>query len=105
MTHRKLTPELLARAKMNQYQLNTGVVRATDEKTSKLRVMVSGSYSDDWGDCIGLGFMSDMEPGLWHVAHLSPARARIVAYQLLERAKRMEKEEPSSVDIDTEDAL
>lgn len=100
---RKKQKALLERAKMTVYQLNTGVVIATDRETSKLRIMVSGSYNTDYNDCIGVGFMSELDLGKWQVMSLSPTRARILAYELLDRADIMEEEYPEARDIDKAD--
>jgi hypothetical protein len=92
---------LLARAKMNIFQWNTRVVRSTDDS---FRVQVGGAYENHWGDCVSIGVRHPKDPpGEWRVAHFSPARARLIAEHLTMMADHLEKEEPTSMDIDKEE--
>lgn len=100
---------LLKRADMNQYQFNTGVVVSTDSTSNypnkpplDFRIAVNSAISNDWGDCIAIGFYDPTVKG-WRYGHFSPARARLIAQNLVDRAEYLEKEEPSSVDIDRDD--
>jgi hypothetical protein len=91
---------LLARAKMNIFQWNTRVVRPTDDSFS---VMIGGAYDNHWGDCVSIGVRNPKDPpGEWRVSHFSPARARLIAEHLNQMAAYLEKEEPTSMDIDKE---
>lgn len=92
---------LLERAAMNEYNLNTGVIRPTVQ--GEPRVMVSSSMDRDWGDTICLSTMSENEPGMWKPSHFSPARARLIALHLITRAEELERREPSSKTIDRDE--
>ena len=89
---------LLDRAAMNVFSLNTGVVLSTG---GEARVRVSSHVDRDWTDCLTLSWHPENGPkGVWQFAHFSPARARLIALQLIERAEAIERFEPSSMTID-----
>lgn len=91
---------LLERAKMNVYQWNTGVVRDTPSTPPHpnmpagpdLRILVGGSLERDWGDCVGVAFFRPSDKS-WSYAHFSPARARLIAAMLVEKAEALEERE------------
>ena len=93
---------LLARAKMSVFQWNTGVVRPTGPG---FRIQVARSFDPNYNDCVGISVRFDSDaPGIWYYTSFSPARARILAEQLLLMAEHIEKNEPSSMNIDEEKA-
>jgi hypothetical protein len=95
---------LLKRAAMNIFQFNTRVVRATDRRRDH-RVLVTTPFQEGYDDCVGIGFRTAGDgPGIWHVGAYSPARARLIAYQILSHAAYLERTDPGLDTIDEEDA-
>lgn len=93
--------KLIERAGMDIYQNNTGVVRSTDDSFA---VMVTTAFEPSHGDCVSIGIKwPDSDPGVWKVAHFSPARARLIADHLLRHAKRLEASDPGMSKIDWDD--
>lgn len=89
---------LLKRAGMDEFQLNTGVVRATAQDG---RIGITSSFDRDFGDCVCIQWRQENDPpAQWRVAHYSPAKARLIALLLIERAEAIEKRE-GAFDIDT----
>jgi hypothetical protein len=81
--------DLLKRARMDLYQFNTGVVRATD---GDWRIAASSStHEPEWGDCVHVQVYKEKDK-FWNSMHLSPARARILALILVEAAARKERQ-------------
>lgn len=79
--------ELYKRAALNMR--DTGVTYSTDGVG---RIQVTGARENDLGDCLSIGWMPEGgERGLWFVAHFSPARARIIARNLILRATLLEE--------------
>lgn len=83
---------LLAKANMNELQFNTGVVMSAD---GTFRVATVSGHPP-WGDHVALGTFEEGQAlgGVWHVAHFSPARARVIAQLLIQQANRVEGEQP-----------
>lgn len=92
--------DLLSRSGMDRFKFNTRVIQSTD---GKFRVQVSNAIENAWGDCIGIGVMMEDSPPYWYFAHFSPARARLIAYHLLEHAKLLERSDPGMRRVSTED--
>lgn len=92
--------KLLKRAGMNEYQYNTRVVVSTPTDDSR-RISIGGmNYDNNWGDCISLSVLLNVESRTWDVMLFSPARARLIANYLIEQADIMEKADPDSMEID-----
>ena len=91
--------KLLDRAAMTEQELNTGVVRSTPPDDD-FRISITSSHDSMWGDCVQIGFRQESDGhGIWHVGLYSPARCRLIALQLLHRAKVIEERE-SALTID-----
>jgi hypothetical protein len=89
--------KLLKRASMTKHDYNSGVTRSTD---NSMRIMVT-SGRGDWKDCLGIQFRGERSPAdEWHHMNVSPARARIIANQLLEQANRYEHGDLDTSGID-----
>lgn len=101
--HRAKQETQLSNAAMTTYDLNTGITIATDHAG---RVGVGSSSDSIWGDCVRLEYMIEGQRG-WFRSHFSPARARLIAQQLLMQAEFIEKrygvkriDEPNRFDND-----
>lgn len=69
---------------------DTGVTYSTDGVG---RIQVTSAICPDLGDCLTIGYMNETGPrGHWNMAHFSPARARIIARDLIRRAVLLEKD-------------
>lgn len=88
--------ELLARGAMTKTDFGCHVVRSTDQQG---RVMVSGYTDPDWTDCLSLSFLQEGTKE-WRYLHFSPARARLIAKMITERADYLEKHDPGLNCID-----
>lgn len=87
ISRQRLTP-LLKRAAMSIYEWNTQVIRSTD-KTDR-RICVSSNPIDRlWADCISLQ-INNVDKTWSEIAVLSPARARLLAEQLILKAEAKE---------------
>ena len=89
--------ELLARAGLDYYLGNTGIILSTD---GNFRVGVKSAIDNRYGDCVSIEVMFENEPGLWHCSHFSPARARLIANALNARADYLEANDPGMRCID-----
>jgi hypothetical protein len=95
----KKLKELLARAGMSIFDYNTSIVLGTDHKG---RVGTSVAFDHQWGDCVAITY--NIEGGReWFVTHVSPAKARLLAMKLIERADYLEKRDGLNK-IDTDSA-
>jgi hypothetical protein len=90
---RKAELELLPRAAMNVYELNTGVILPTHTVNDD-RILISQASDDAWADCVSILFRKNGDDdGVWYGGHYSPARCRLIAMELLRRAEEIEKRE------------
>lgn len=92
MVKAKHLTELLARAGMDEYQYNTGVVRNTNSAELDFRIGVSPGVDAKWRDCITITVNNPktLTDHTWTGAHFSPARARLIASHLLRVAEAIE---------------
>ena len=82
---------LLASAKMTVFELNTSVYLSED---TTLRVGSSHGMLPLQADRVRIKFRVENFPGApWYDGHLSPARAKMFAYDLLRRAEYAERNE------------
>lgn len=80
--------ELYKRAALDMR--DTGVTYSTDGVG---RIQVTSARENDLGDCLSIGWMPEAgQRGLWFAAHFSPARARIIARNLILRATLLEEQ-------------
>jgi hypothetical protein len=71
---------------------DTGVTYSTDGVG---RILVTNAICSGLGDCLTIGYLRENDGsvlGHWYLAHFSPARARIIANDLIRRATLLEKE-------------
>jgi hypothetical protein len=79
--------ELFQRAALSS--TDTGVTFSTD---GMARVAISPAFDSGLGDCLTIQWMHETDPGHWYYAHFSPARARLIARELIRRAALLESE-------------
>jgi hypothetical protein len=61
---------------------------------------VSQYIDPKWTDCLTLQFLPEGQRG-WFYMHFSPARARLIAKLLIDRADRLEHSDPGMKCIDS----
>jgi hypothetical protein len=88
--------DLLKRAAINIYDFNTSVNLSIDDT---FRIAVKTGHGE-FGDCVEIQIMHEKNPGPWYCANFSPARAKIIALQILARVEHLEKNDPGMKCID-----
>jgi hypothetical protein len=80
--------KLLERAAIHVFTLNLGVIRSTDNAG---RIRIDYPTDPRWKNCVSVETMREGDK-CWQVSHFSPARARLIAYLLLQYAKYLEED-------------
>jgi hypothetical protein len=95
----KLAWEKLCKQANTNPAYTRDVVLSTD---NSFRIAAKSAVDDRYADCVSIEISHEGDPQMgWSYAHFSPARARLFAHMLIERADALEAKNGVEI-IDTE---